>query len=83
MAGWIDRALIQMKVNTKNIWTKSQINTLPVGWGITKIHIKIHFKWQIILEKSFFPKDKYFTKPDVKTSVPLIDALEEKICSDI
>ena len=62
------------KVNTENIRTKSQINTLPVGWGIRKIHIKIYFKKQIILEKSLFPKGKHFIEPDVKSSSTQINA---------
>ena len=78
----IDRVLIRKrKVKTGNIRTKSQINALPVSWGIRKIHKKIHFKRQIILKKSSFPKDKYFTGPDEETSSPQINAEDGIISS--
>ena len=47
------------KVNTYNIRSKSRLNTLPMSWGISKIHTKINFKWQIILEMSFMSNDEY------------------------
>ena len=53
---WNYRVLIRKKINTKNCSTKFQINTLPVRWGIRKIHTKINFKWQIISEKSLLPE---------------------------
>ena len=53
-----------MKEEGKNCSTKSQINALPVGWGIRKIHTKINFKWLIISEKSWFPQNEYISKPD-------------------
>lgn len=46
----------QVATNTKNIITESQINVLLVGWGMRKTHIKIYFKWIIILESLCFPK---------------------------
>ena len=61
----LSRVLIRKKkVNTKNCNTKSQINTLPVGWGIRKIHTKINFKWPIISEESWFPQNEYIIKRD-------------------
>ena len=47
------------KVNTYNIRSKSRLNTLPVNWGISKIHAKINFKWKIILEISLMSKEEY------------------------
>ena len=64
---------IKKKVNTENIRTISKTNTLPVGWGIRKIHIKIYFKWQIILEKSLFPKDEYFAETDQRINFLMIE----------
>ena len=47
------------KVNTNNIQSQSRWNTLPVSWGRNKIHAKINFKWQIILEMSLMSEDEF------------------------
>lgn len=59
----MNRELIRKKVNTENIRTKSQFNTLPVGWGISEIQTKINFIREIIIEMPLIPKDEC-TEPD-------------------
>ena len=59
----MNRELIRKKVNTENIRTKSQFNTLPIGWGISEIQTKINFKRKIVIEMPLIPKDEC-TEPD-------------------
>ena len=47
------------KVNTYNIRSQFRLNTLPVSWGRNKIHAKINFKRQIILEMSLMSEDEF------------------------
>ena len=56
--------------HTESIRTKFYINTLPVGLGIRKTHIQIYLKGKLILEKSLFPQDEYFTELDEEMSSP-------------